>query len=86
MTTLLRSTLEAADGVEHITIHWREAGELVIGVFLLASSLDRAEAAAERACRSALDRLPRMGRWHPVSVTAPMVPAYYEQLMRDPPV
>lgn len=78
---LVRGLADADGPVEHVSAHPHAQPDPVLGVFLLADSLNEAERRAEDLCRRALDALPALRGWRVGRVGAPLVAPYYEGLL-----
>ncbi|MBC3843071.1 hypothetical protein GXW82_31445 [Streptacidiphilus sp. 4-A2] len=83
MPDLLTTCSYPGEGVEFVVVH-RNAGRApVIGLFMLAESLSRAEEAATAVCLRALASQPALSTFELERCEGRMVPAYYEQLLRE---
>ncbi|MFK0254073.1 hypothetical protein [Streptomyces sp. NPDC090445] len=70
--------------VDHVSAHAHAMPDPVVGVYVLAESLEAAERAAEALCRRAVEELESLRGWTVTRVGAPLVAPYYEQLLRSP--
>ncbi|MFJ5707258.1 hypothetical protein [Streptomyces sp. NPDC093105] len=62
------------DGVEHVSVHGAPASAPVIGLFLLADSLARAEANTAAVCARLLESRPELSGWTLLRAEAPLIP------------
>ncbi|MFE9483240.1 hypothetical protein ACFYNM_32130 [Streptomyces spororaveus] len=67
--------------VEHVSTHPHVLPDPILGVYLIADSLHKAERRTEALCRRALDEVPALRGWTVGRVGAPLVTSYYEQLL-----
>ncbi|MFC1410940.1 hypothetical protein ACEZCY_15500 [Streptacidiphilus sp. N1-12] len=69
------------EGVEHVSLHADARPCPVLGMYLLAESLEQAEARAAAVCRRALAVRPELRGWVLGEVRAPLVAPFYEALL-----
>ncbi|MFD5655481.1 MULTISPECIES: hypothetical protein [unclassified Streptomyces] len=73
--------VDEGDGVEHVSVHPHAVPCPVVGLYLLAESLEEAEARALEVCRRAVGRSPHWVGWEVVGAGAPLVAPYYDRLL-----
>ncbi|MET9149194.1 hypothetical protein ACIGZH_09725 [Streptomyces sp. NPDC058319] len=78
---LVLAAASTADGVEHVRAHPDALPHPVLALFVLAGSLEEAEARALEVCRRALADAPELRGWEAVSSGAAFVAPYYERLL-----
>jgi len=84
--SVITSCARPGEGLEHLVVHPVPRGGAVVGLFVAAPDLARAEAVAWSICRRAL-RVPRLSGVTLLSCASPLVTAYYERLLAaEPPV
>lgn len=76
--------IAAGDGVEHIVVHADAQPYPVLGLYVLADRLERAEAVAAQVCRGVLRARAELAGWEIVDIRAPMVAPFYESLLAAP--
>ncbi|MFI1826075.1 hypothetical protein ACH41E_06410 [Streptomyces sp. NPDC020412] len=81
---LFLSAARPDERVEHVVTHPHARPHPVIGVFLLADSLDEAESRAEAFLRRVLTTEPSLTAWELVSATVPLMTPLYERLLSSP--
>ncbi|MER5729228.1 hypothetical protein ABT084_12985 [Streptomyces sp. NPDC002138] len=78
---LVRTFADSEVPVEHVSTHPHALPGPVLGVYLLADSLEQAERRTETLCRRAFEKVPALRGWTVGRVGVPMVTAYYEGLL-----
>ncbi|PBC79127.1 hypothetical protein BX265_3922 [Streptomyces sp. TLI_235] len=69
------------EGIEHVCVHAVPAAAPVIGVYVLADDLERAEEAAAGLCHRAAGLLPALAGWSVGRVGVPLVAPFYERML-----
>jgi hypothetical protein len=82
-TALVLQCAQPEDGLEHIVVHADASPGPVLGLILLAPSLESSERAAEAVCRRALRTHDSLRGYTLVSCGAAMPAAYYDRLLEQ---
>ncbi|MFJ5933317.1 hypothetical protein [Streptomyces sp. NPDC093071] len=69
--------------VEHVSVHADAFPHPVLGVYLLASHLEKAEELALTACRRTLDTRPELRGWQITEGCVPLLAPVYDALTAD---
>ncbi|MEV0381744.1 hypothetical protein [Nonomuraea sp. NPDC050643] len=72
-----------ADGIEHVVLHADGSDGGLVGLFVLAPSVEEAEHTAAAVCRRALDSSPELAGFLLGRCGVRIVPEYYDQRFRD---
>jgi hypothetical protein len=72
----LMDALPDSRGIEHVTVHEREPGREIVGVFVRAGSLREAEHAVAEAWRGFVRARRELGAWAVLNVGAPLIPVF----------
>ncbi|MFD8721095.1 hypothetical protein ACFV2H_24695 [Streptomyces sp. NPDC059629] len=72
---------DADTGLEHVSVHNGAGTGLVLGLFLLARSLEAAECSALQVCLHALSHAPQLRAFTLLQCSAEAPFAYYEELL-----
>ncbi|MFE6664425.1 hypothetical protein ACFVFH_12840 [Streptomyces sp. NPDC057697] len=76
----------AERGVEHVVVHSAmERDDSLVGLYVLARSVEEAEGVAARACRRALDEHVELAGFRLTSCGIRLVPDFYDQQFRRGP-
>jgi hypothetical protein len=78
---LISDQAEPSDGLQHVEPHPDALGGPVLGLFVLAESLEAAEAAAGRICLRAVRHLPEFAGLSLGRCEAVLVPGHHDRLM-----
>ena len=78
---LLAACAFEGEGLEHVTVHPDAPGGPVLGLFLSASGLDRAEGNALALCHRALQTYPQLEAFTVANCGAALVPAHWDALL-----
>ncbi|MGC9437697.1 hypothetical protein [Streptomyces sp. WG5] len=84
--TLVLSHAQDDDGLEHVCLHPHARPDPVLGLYLIADTLDTAETKAVALCNRALLGTPELDAWSVRSAAAPLITPFYEALFDAPPV
>ncbi|MFF8381051.1 hypothetical protein ACF07V_33510 [Streptomyces sp. NPDC015661] len=84
LSDLLLSAARPDERVEHVVTHIHARPHPVVGVFLLAGSLNDAEARGEALCRRVLETQPSLEACELMGATVPLVAPFYERLLSSP--
>jgi len=76
----LATCANESDGLEHATAHPDSPAGPVLGLFVSASGLDRAEAAALALCRRAVESFPQLNAFSVVACDTPLVPEHWDAM------
>lgn len=68
------------EGLEHLVLHQDPRGGVVVGFFMTADDLDRAEAVAATICRRGLSDA-RLSGWTLLRCESPLVTRHYEHML-----
>ena len=71
---IISACAEKADGLEHVTVHQGQSGELTVGLFMLAGSLAEAEHHARRLTARAVADHPDLHGFHVLTAEGVLVP------------
>jgi hypothetical protein len=80
---LLTACAFDAEGLEHVTVHPETPSGPVLGLFLTASGLDRAEDSALALCRRAVALYPQLSAFTVVGLRTALVPALWNALLAE---
>ncbi|OWA19286.1 hypothetical protein B9W68_02010 [Streptomyces sp. CS227] len=72
------------EGVEHISVHLDDDGELTVGFWLSAASAVAGEDTAHSVARRALSSEPTLHRASIVSCSTALVPEAFDRILRSP--
>ncbi|WP_309053180.1 hypothetical protein [Streptomyces sp.] len=70
---LVHGCARPGEGVEHVSVHGDVPSAPVLGLFLLAESLARAEASAAAVCGRLLESRPELSGWTLLRAEAPLI-------------
>jgi hypothetical protein len=70
--------IASSAGVEHVVVHPRTDGALVLGVYVSAPLLEHAEARARNAMQRALELEPPLPDWEITHCEVPLITPLYE--------
>ncbi len=79
--TLITRCAAPCEGLEHVVVHPAPPCGAVVGLFVTADDLDRAEAVAETVCRRACTTIPQLRGLSVLSCGSPLLTDYYERLL-----
>ncbi|MER5480877.1 hypothetical protein ABT026_28460 [Streptomyces sp. NPDC002734] len=72
------------EGVEHISVHLEEDGELTVGFWMNTSSVDAGEDTANAVARRALDAEPTLHRAAILGCSSALVPEAFDRMLQPP--
>lgn len=73
----------ASDGLEHATAHPDAPTGPVLALFVSASGLDRAEAAALTLCRRTVETFPQLKAFSVVGCATPLIPEHWDAMAAE---
>ena len=82
---LINRCADPAEGLEHLVLHPDPLGGAVVGLFMTAADLDRAESVAEDICRRAVATVPQLRCLTVLNCGSPLFTGYYERLLAEDP-
>ncbi|MEU5161184.1 hypothetical protein AB0G74_16465 [Streptomyces sp. NPDC020875] len=82
---LITDCADSDDGLEHIVVHPQAADGTLVGLFMLASTVEEAELRAARVCRRALETQPELEGFALLGCGVRLVPGLHDQLLHEDP-
>jgi hypothetical protein len=81
--SLITRCADPGEGLEHLVVHPAPPAGAIVGLFVTAADLDRAETVAENICRRAVTTVPQLRGLTVLSCGSPLLTGYYERLLAE---